>query len=166
MSELPPWDDLVTGSNCPLCEPRPAQSDYMSFVIKLAVSTLYLNRNQASSGSCILIYDPRHVTRLDELSSQEWSRYASDLRIAESAIMTAIRPDHINVELLGNAVPHLHWHIIPRFKDDGRWGGPIWRTQLSDMPNLPLSDAKQSALAEKIGNSVSKLRDLSLMTDG
>ena len=36
------------------------------------------------------------------------------------------KPDHINIASLGNVMPHLHWHIIPRYRADPRWGGPIW----------------------------------------
>ncbi len=32
----------------------------------------------------------------------------------------------MNYELLGNTNPSLHWHVIPRYKDDPRWGQPIW----------------------------------------
>ena len=46
-----------------------------------------------------------------------------------------MRPDHVNVESLGNVVPHLHWHIIPRYVGDARWGMPIWTTRSSAMPD-------------------------------
>ena len=36
------------------------------------------------------------------------------------------RPDKINYELLGNMVPHMHWHLVPRFTDDPLWPRPIW----------------------------------------
>jgi diadenosine tetraphosphate (Ap4A) HIT family hydrolase len=49
-----------------------------------------------------------------------------DLRTSASAIYQTVKPDHMNYELLGNSNPHLHWHIIPRYKTDPRWGQPIW----------------------------------------
>ena len=53
-----------------------------------------------------------------------------------TALATALKPDKMNYELLGNAQPHLHCHIIPRYKTDPMWGRPIWtgnrkRTRLS-----------------------------------
>jgi diadenosine tetraphosphate (Ap4A) HIT family hydrolase len=44
-------------------------------------------------------------------------------------------PDHMNVESLGNVMPHLHWHIFPRCKNDGRWGAP-------DLTQVPLGFAR------------------------
>jgi diadenosine tetraphosphate (Ap4A) HIT family hydrolase len=32
----------------------------------------------------------------------------------------------MNYECLGNSSPHLHWHLIPRYIDDPRWGQPVW----------------------------------------
>ncbi len=49
-----------------------------------------------------------------------------DLRRAAQAIRLALKPDHMNYESLGNSGPHIHWHIIPRYQNDPRWGQPIW----------------------------------------
>ena len=49
-----------------------------------------------------------------------------DLRHAATAIHSALNPDHMNYECLGNSSPHLHWHVVPRYIDDPRWGQPIW----------------------------------------
>jgi diadenosine tetraphosphate (Ap4A) HIT family hydrolase len=35
-------------------------------------------------------------------------------------------PEKINYELLGNMVPHIHWHIVPRFATEPLWPRPIW----------------------------------------
>ncbi len=145
-----PWEARVAGQACPLDAPRPASTDYWDLVGKLSVSSLYLTKNQTYRGYCQLIFDARHVSRLDQLSPQEWTALSADLFAAQQAIVQVVRPDHVNVESLGNVVPHLHWHIIPRFQHDPMWGAPIWQTPLDAMPNTPLAAADRTALIEAL----------------
>jgi len=95
-----PWEARVAGQACPLDAPRPASTDYWDLVGKLSVSSLYLTKNQTYRGYCQLIFDLRHVSRLDQLSHQEWTALAADLFIAQQAIVRVVRPDHVNVESL------------------------------------------------------------------
>jgi len=44
----------------------------------------------------------------------------------EQALRDTLRPDKINLASLGNQVPHLHWHVIPRFVDDAHFPDPVW----------------------------------------
>ena len=44
----------------------------------------------------------------------------------ERALRDTLRPDKINVASLGNQVPHVHWHVIPRFADDAHFPDPVW----------------------------------------
>lgn len=44
----------------------------------------------------------------------------------EAALRALLQPEKINLASLGNQVPHLHWHIIPRFADDPHFPDPIW----------------------------------------
>jgi len=97
-------------------------------------------------GHGILVFDPRHATRLDQLTSAEWAAYAADLQRVVQAIAGVCRPDHMNVESLGNVMPHLHWHVIPRYKDDGRWGAPIWAADLAQQPQRQLAADDRAAL--------------------
>jgi diadenosine tetraphosphate (Ap4A) HIT family hydrolase len=101
-----------------------------------------------------LVFDPRHVTRLDQLTSQEWAAFSQDLGRAEAAVYHTFKPDHINIECLGSTAPHLHWHIIPRYRTDPRWGGPIWTTDRSEMANTRLSESEYRSLAEQIGRNI------------
>lgn len=60
-----------------------------------------------------------------------------------------VPPDHVNIAALGNLVPHLHWHIIPRYRADPHWGAPIWLTRLDDMPDTrPREEAQRQLIAE------------------
>jgi methyltransferase (TIGR00027 family) len=149
-----PWEARVAGQACPLDAPRPASTDYWDLVGRLTVSSLYLTKNQTYRGYCQLIFDSRHVSRLDQLSPQEWTALAGDLFLAQQAVVRVVRPDHVNVESLGNIVPHVHWHIIPRFRDDPTWGAPIWQTPLESMPDTRLPAADRDALIDALRQSL------------
>lgn len=44
----------------------------------------------------------------------------------ERALRRVVQPDKINLASFGNAVPHLHWHVIPRWRDDSHFPESIW----------------------------------------
>ena len=140
------WDRFARGIGCPLDAPRPPSNEHWEFVARLSVSSLYLGTNQTYRGHCQLVFDPRHVARLDELSADEWQAMSIDLRRAQIAVLRTVNADHVNVESLGNIVPHLHWHIIPRYRDDPRWGLPIWRDSFEAMADTRLSVSERDEL--------------------
>lgn len=151
------WEARLAGRDCPFDCPATANSDALFFVRSLQVSSLYLDCNQNYRGHCLLIFNPRHVARIDQLTSEEWEAMAHDLYIAESAIFRALQPDHINVESLGNVTPHLHWHITPRYIADDRWGGAIWTTHSEEMARKTLTDAEYRQLASGIDREIEML---------
>src|SRR5882672_32756 len=140
------WDALASGSGCPYDQPRPANTEYFDRIAPLSISSLCLTANQAYRGSCALIFDARHATRIDELSPDEWSCFSADLYRAQSAIVRVFQPAHVNVALLGNTIPHLHWGIIPRYRDDPRWGRSIWMTSRTEMTDVRLAMAERAGL--------------------
>jgi len=44
----------------------------------------------------------------------------------EAALRSALHPDKINLASFGNMVPHLHWHVIPRYRDDRHFPESVW----------------------------------------
>jgi diadenosine tetraphosphate (Ap4A) HIT family hydrolase len=57
----------------------------------------------------------------------------------EQVLREVMQPDKINLASLGNMTPHLHWHVIPRFKSDKHFPQPIWGTpQRAAAPTPPL----------------------------
>jgi diadenosine tetraphosphate (Ap4A) HIT family hydrolase len=139
--------------------PRPASNDFWDLVAPLEVSSLYLGKNQTYRGHCSLIFDLRHASRPDQLTAEEWTAYCADLFAAQRAVVSVTRPDHINVESLGNVVPHLHWHIIPRYVGDPRWGMPIWTTPLSAMPETFLGAQDREALLGALRDALHRRLD-------
>lgn len=150
---LPSWDELRRGIGCPLCL-RHRTIDERLLVRKLRLCTLYLTEGQIYRGSCALIVDVRHVSYISELTSEEWALIAQDLRDSERAVLHAFSPDHMNVESLGNTVPHMHWGLHPRYKGDGRWGQPIWTTHRSEIKWEPLSDSKCASYVRRLNEAL------------
>jgi len=152
--------DKPSGLDCPFDEPRGDLSKQFIFVAKLQVSTLYLERerNRTYRGYCVLVYDPRHVARIDELTLDEWHVLATDIHRAQSAIIQACSPAHMNLASLGNAVRHVHWHLIPRYPDDPRWGDTIWSRYETDGVPKNLTDDDYREIAESIAKALGNLK--------
>ena len=144
------WQARVSGVACPLCAPRPASNEHWDLVAALSASSLYLVKNQTYRGQCQLVFDRRHAARIDELTDGEYEAFGRDLFAAQNAVVRTVRPDHVNIESLGNVVPHLHWHIVPRYVGDARWGMPIWTTPLDAMPDHRLDSGDREALVATI----------------
>ena len=147
------WQRAQAGDTCYLCAPREANNEHRFQVVSLSISTLYLYGDQRFRGYCLLIFDARHATSLDQLREDEYTAYMRDLRDAARALRSVFRPDHMNYECLGNTSPHLHWHIIPRYRSDPRWGQPVWegwpRNEFT-VNRFALSQPEYGAMTEEI----------------
>lgn len=88
-------------------------------------SYVILNRDQFFPGYCLL-FTKKHVTELFHLNQPERSELVEEINQLALALDVVFSPTKINYELLGNMVPHMHWHIVPRFEHDPLWPRPIW----------------------------------------
>lgn len=80
---------------------------------------------EAFPGFCRVVWQ-EHVAEMSDLSPND-AHHALDVLLAtERAVRRTVRPDKINLASLGNVVPHLHWHVIPRWQDDSHFPAPIW----------------------------------------
>ena len=66
------------------------------------------------------------VTELHELPPSVRSRHLEEVARLAEAVHRAVRPHKLNYELLGNAVPHVHWHFFPRRADEPDPKSPVW----------------------------------------
>ena len=76
-------------------------------------------------GFCRVIV-ARHVRENTDLDPAERARLVAVVFAVEEAVRETMRPDKMNVASLGNGVPHVHWHVIPRFRDDAHFPSPVW----------------------------------------
>jgi diadenosine tetraphosphate (Ap4A) HIT family hydrolase len=121
------WDALGRGEDCPLCavcQSTEPFDDYAFTVANLQLGRLRLARNQYVPGYCILICH-KHVQEPYHLTATEASLFFTDMLRSAQAIERVFKPLKMNFELLGNLVPHLHAHIVPRYYGDPAPGRPI-----------------------------------------
>jgi diadenosine tetraphosphate (Ap4A) HIT family hydrolase len=76
-------------------------------------------------GYCRVIFN-RHVREMTDLEASARERLMRAVFAAEEAVRRVVQPDKINLASFGNMVPHLHWHVIPRFADDRHFPNSIW----------------------------------------
>ncbi|AGG33931.1 Histidine triad (HIT) protein [beta proteobacterium CB] len=97
-------------------------------------------------GFCRVIWN-RHVAEMTDLSYGEREHLMSLVFAVEKAVRQVMQPDKINIAALGNMVPHIHWHVIPRYKDDAFFPGSAWSLKTQETPVSNLETRKQLAQA-------------------
>lgn len=110
---------------CVMCRRLTERDD--RWIAEFPLTMAYLNQDQFFPGYTLLIFK-RHATELYHLTQQERAAMMEELSQLAKALDTVFRPVKMNYELLGNQVPHIHWHLIPRLAEDPvpRW--PVWRS--------------------------------------
>lgn len=115
---------------CPMCRRWEEHSELR--IAELEHSFVVLNRDQFFPGYSLL-FTKQHVTELFHLDSAVRAGLMEEVSIIAKALQTLFQPDKINYELLGNMVPHMHWHLVPRFTTDPLWPRPIWAEQHGEL---------------------------------
>jgi diadenosine tetraphosphate (Ap4A) HIT family hydrolase len=82
-------------------------------------------------GFCRVILNA-HEKEMTDLTEADRGRLMGIVYAVEGLLRELLAPDKINLASLGNAVPHLHWHIIPRFIDDPHFPSSVWSTKVRD----------------------------------
>jgi diadenosine tetraphosphate (Ap4A) HIT family hydrolase len=113
--------------DCPFCrklanlEELPAEEVVWAFPHSVAL----LGPWQFYRGYCVLV-SRRHATELSGLAATERQAFLDEMCSLARAIEVGFRPHKLNYELLGNQVPHLHWHLFPRYASDPDRLRPVW----------------------------------------
>jgi diadenosine tetraphosphate (Ap4A) HIT family hydrolase len=135
------WPDdffeLRGGTGCPMCtEGRPEATEHGVRFFAGEVADAYLRSSDIQRGLSIVVWRGRHVAEPTELTPEEAGRYWRELLVAGRAIEATFRPVKMNYNLLGNSLPHLHTHVVPRYADDPRPGWPFPFPE-EDPPPMP-----------------------------
>ncbi|SDV48175.1 HIT family protein [Chitinasiproducens palmae] len=114
-------------SGCPLCE-----TDGGTVLWRGERLRVILADEPDYPGLCRVIWDA-HVAEASDLPRDDQAHMLDVVMAVERAARAVMACDKINLAALGNMVPHLHWHVIPRYRDDRHFPQAIWAAPVRDV---------------------------------
>ncbi len=106
--------------NCELCEDSAGEVLWASELCRVV-----LVDEPDYPGYCRVILN-RHTKEMTDLVAEERAVLMQVVFAVEEALREVLAPDKINLASLGNQVPHLHWHVIPRWHGDRHFPAAVW----------------------------------------
>ncbi len=110
-------------SNCPLCDAPGGEILWQDETCRVVL--VGGDEGRDFPGFCRAIWR-EHVAEMSDLAPASRRHLMNVVFACELAVRETMQPDKINLASLGNVVPHLHWHVIPRWTDDSRFPAPVW----------------------------------------
>ncbi len=117
------------------------------FVAELKTGYVVMGDHQRFRGYTLFL-SKSPVTELHMLPDSEKQEFLNEMSLVSEAVFKAFSPDKLNYELLGNGDPHMHWHIFPRYEDDGV-RGPVWWLPFEEMKVI-IPEAEMEQLKRKL----------------
>ncbi|MGP0032901.1 MAG: HIT family protein [Acidimicrobiales bacterium] len=113
--------------DCPICADNALADNGADpwFIARLQTGYIRLAPTQYFSGSVFFVAR-QCVREVFDLDDSARGLHLAEMTEVAAAVNEAFQPRKLNIESLGNGVPHLHWWITPRYTTDPRPKGPIW----------------------------------------
>jgi len=138
---------MTTVSSCELCAlnvPTVVAND--KFAVIIVDDANY-------PGFCRVIWRD-HVREMSDLKREDRLLLNEAVFEVEQAVREVMAPAKINVASLGNVVPHLHWHVIPRYTDDAHFPAPVWANPVRETDAAVL--AARRALLPQLADAIAR----------
>ena len=115
------------------------------FICELDASVVVLFKEQSHPGRCIVAFKD-HKSELTELTDDERNAFFADVSRVAKAIHAIFHPNKINYGAFGDSSGHMHFHLVPKYKDQFEWNGVF---QMNPEKTF-LSDAEYAGIIQKI----------------
>ena len=113
----------VKEKGCFYCDPdHQGRKDLMIEVGQMKEGVLYLFKDQAHLGRCVVAV-PEHKSELFDLEPKQRHDYIDDVAAAARAIKKLWGCTKINYGAYGDKLPHLHFHLVPKYEGGFEFGG-------------------------------------------
>ena len=135
--------------NCGYCMGGEILAGFGIKICDLKVSQLILFKEQSHPGRVIVAYKD-HISEPVDISPEDRAAYFEDVARVAKAIHKAFRPDKINYGAYGDGGSHLHFHLVPKYKDQFEWGTPF----AMNPGRVTLSDEEYEEVIRKIKDAL------------
>jgi diadenosine tetraphosphate (Ap4A) HIT family hydrolase len=133
--------------NCAYCMKNELLDKFGYLAFETNCSLVIVFKDQSHKGRMIVAHK-NHVSEIQYLSDEERNEYLADVAKVAKAIQKVYNPDKINYGAYGDTGCHLHFHLVPKYKDGFEWG----TTFAMNTGNL-VSSEECALIAEKIKES-------------
>ena len=143
--------DLYSGgicmidNNCAYCVEGELVEKFGIKICELETCKVYLFKEQSHRGRVISAHR-NHVGDITELTPEERCSYFEDIAKISSALRKIFNPQKINYGAYGDTGSHLHFHLVPKYKDEYEWGGVF----LMNPDRVYLDDAEYADMINEI----------------
>ena len=140
-------------TNCELCQQEGGEVLWRNDKLRVILAD-----EAQYPGFCRIVWNA-HVQEMTDLPAAERDYLMHAVWVLESVVREVMQPDKINVASLGNVVPHLHWHVIPRYRDDAHFPAPLWAAaqRQTDADVLQARREKLDALRRAVNAAMNSL---------
>lgn len=137
--------------NCAYCMKGDLVAKFGYFCCEMESSNVYIFKEQSHPGRVIVAHK-KHVSEIIELTDEERNQFFKDINTVSNAIHKVFNPDKLNYGAYGDTGHHLHFHLVPKYKDDFEWNGVFLMN-----PGLKIaSDAECEEIAKKLRAAMNK----------
>lgn len=139
----------IKDQNCGYCMGGEILAGFGIKICDLQVSQLILFKEQSHPGR-VIVACKDHVSELVDISPADRAAFFEDVARAAAAIHKAFHPDKVNYGAYGDGGCHLHFHIVPKYKDAFEWGTPF----AMNPGKVYLSDTEYAEMIQKIKDNL------------
>ncbi len=142
---------LTTSHYCPLCKP-----DNEVVLWQDAYLRVIRVPDEEYPGYLRVIWGP-HLAEMSDLDTAGRLHIMNVVMACEEALRECMRPDKINLASFGNMVPHLHWHVIARFRSDRHFPQPVWGSPQRESRLPPGAVRGDQDLADALRRAIGRI---------
>ena len=137
--------------NCAYCMKGDLVAKFGYFCCEMESSNVYIFKEQSHPGRVIVAHK-KHVSEIIELTDEERNQFFKDINTVSNAIHKVFNPDKVNYGAYGDTGHHLHFHLVPKYKDEFEWNGVFLMN-----PGLKVaSDAECEEIAKELRAAMNK----------